>query len=153
MLRVEEESEQEKTLYLVKREVLEMADKFDLMHGIITRQQGMLDALVQGLARIQSAQCRGCRPTSIAEASSEEGDCFQRGGASPSRAPDPGKQGDAQDFSQLAAQAQAEPEAVRISLRKSPFYQRGGTTRTALVKKIKSDININILKQMNESEI
>jgi hypothetical protein len=38
MLKIEEDNEQEKTMYLVKREIIDMADKFDEMQGIMTRQ-------------------------------------------------------------------------------------------------------------------
>lgn len=38
MLKLEEDKDHEKTLYILKREVLDMADKFDDMHMLINKQ-------------------------------------------------------------------------------------------------------------------
>lgn len=48
-LKIQDEREQEKHRYLIKDEILDMADKFDSMHQIIGRQQEVLDAIVKGL--------------------------------------------------------------------------------------------------------
>jgi hypothetical protein len=50
MLNLEDDNEQEKTLYLVKHEIIDMADKFDDMQGMICGQRDVLQAIVKSLA-------------------------------------------------------------------------------------------------------